>query len=284
VGKERVFDQQLKPDGTTKNVLVIGAGPAGLEAARISALRGHMVTLVEKTDRMGGKVLLAKIPKHKQNHDLWLTYYKNEMKRLGVPIQLGKELTVDDVEALNPDVVYVATGGKPLIPKSIEGVDLAGVVFAENVVAGLVEIGPKVAIIGGSSMGVETAEVILEQPGREVLVVEMLPRILSDISHDSELVLLDKLADKNFRFLDSTAVRTIVARDGKLDLVVNRYAQESRLHGFDTIVLAVGVVPDNRFGLELSEKRKNVYLIGDCESPGDYRKAIHDAAQIAIGV
>ncbi len=284
VGKERVFDQQLTPAGTPKNVLVIGAGPAGLEAARISALRGHMVTLVEKTDRMGGKVLLAKIPKHKQNHDLWLTYYKNEMKRLGVPIQLGKALTLDDVETLNPDVVYVATGGKPLIPKSIEGVDLAGVVSAEDVVAGLVEIGSKVAIIGGSSMGVETAEVILQEPGREVLVVEMLSRILSDISHDSELVLLDKLADKNFRFLDSTAVRAIVAREGKLDLVVNRYAQESRLHGFDTIVLAVGVVPDNRFGLELSKNRKNVYFIGDCESPGDYRKAIHDAAQIAIGV
>lgn len=133
-------------------------------------------------------------------------------------------------------------------------------------------------------MGVETAEVILEKPGREVLVVEMLSRILSDISHDSELVLLDKLADKNFRFLDSTAVRTIVASEGKLDLVVNRYAQESRLHGFDTIVLAVGVVPDNRFGLELSKNRKNIYFIGDCESPGDYRKAIHDAAQIAIGV
>lgn len=284
VGKERVFDEKMKPNDMAKNVLVIGAGPAGLEAARISALRGHRVTLVEKADQIGGKVLLAKIPKHKQNHDLWLTYYKNEMKRLGVTIQLSRELTVDDVDSLNPDIIYVATGGRPLIPKSIEGVDLAGVVSAEDVVAGLVDIGAKVAIIGGSSMGVETAEVILQESGREVLVVEMLPKILSDISHDSELVLLDKLADKNFRFLDSTAVRAIVARDDKLDLVVNRYAQESRLHGFDTIVLAVGVVPDNRFGLELSKNRKNIYLIGDCEAPGDYRKAIHDAAEIAITV
>ena len=133
-------------------------------------------------------------------------------------------------------------------------------------------------------MGVETAEVILQPPGREVLVVEMLPRILSDISHDAELVLLDKLMDKNFRFLDSTAVRTIVARSGKLDLVVDRYAQESRLHGFDTVVMAVGVVPDNRFGQILSKSRKKVYFIGDCESPGDYRKAVHDAADVAIGI
>ena len=89
---------------------------------------------------------------------------------------------------------------------------------------------------------------------------------------------------KIFDFLSPRRFEAIVARDDKLDLVVNRYAQESRLHGFDTIVLAVGVVPDNRFGLELSNNRKNVYFIGDCEAPGDYRKAIHDAAQIAIGV
>jgi len=284
VGKERLFDEQLKPVETAKNVLVIGAGPAGLEAARISALRGHVVTLVEKADQVGGKILLAKIPKHKQNQDSWLTYYKKELQRLGVTVQLGRELTLDDVETLNPDIVYVATGGRPFIPESIGGADLEGVVTAEDVLAGLVEIGAKVAVIGGSSMGVETAEVILQPPGREVLVVEMLPRILSDISHDAELVLLDKLADKNFRFLDSTAVRTIVARGGKLDLVVDRYAQESRLHGFDTVVMAVGVVPDNRFGRLLSKNRKNVYLIGDCESPGDYRKAVHDAADVAIGI
>ena len=284
VGKERLFDDQLKPVEPVKNVLVIGAGPAGLEAARISALRGHVVTLVEKADQVGGKVLLAKIPKHKNNQDLWLTYYKKELQRLGVTVQLGRELTLDDVETLNPDIIYVATGARPLIPKSIGGTDLEGVVTAEDVLTGLVEIGAKVAVIGGSSMGVETAEVILHQPGREVLVVEMLPRILSDISHDAELVLLDKLADKNFRFLESTAVRSIVAIEGKLDLVVDRYAQESRLHGFDTVVMAVGVVPDNRFGKMLSKSRKHVYLIGDCESPGDYRKAVHDAAEIAIGI
>jgi len=284
VGRERIFEEQLKPAAAPKKVLIVGGGPAGLEAARISANRGHAVTLVEKSAQLGGKVLLAKIPKHKQNQGLWLTYYENEMVRLGVTVELGREYSLADVEKLSPDVVFVATGGRPLIPESIEGTQHPGVVTAEDVLAGLVDIGPKVAVIGGSSMGVETAEVILQAPGREVLVVEMLPKILADISHDAELVLLDKLADKNFRFLHSTAVKAIVPVDGKLDLVVDRYALGTRLHGFDTVVMAVGVVPDNTFGLALSENRANVYLVGDCESPGDYRKAIHDAAEAAISI
>lgn len=284
VGKEKLFEEKLVPADAVKDVLVIGGGPAGLEAARISANRGHKVTIFEKNNQIGGKILLASIPEYKRNQGLWLTYYENEMRRLGVAIRLNKELSVDDVENLDPDVVFVATGGKPLIPGSIAGGDLPGVVTAEDALAGLVEVGPKVAVIGGSSMGVETAERILQQPGMDVLVVEMLPKILSDISHDAELVLLNKLADKNFRFLDSTAVSAIVANDGKLDLVVQRYAQEMHLRGFDTVIMAVGVVPENSFGLELSKRRKNVYLIGDCESPGDYRKAIHDAAEVAISI
>jgi len=284
VGQERLFEEQLKPAATAKNVLVIGGGPAGLEAARISAKRGHSVTLVEKSARLGGKVLLAKIPKHKENQGLWLKYYENEMARLGVHVALERTYSIADVEQLNPDVVFVATGGRPLVPDSIEGTQHPNVVTAEDVLAGLTDIGPKVAVIGGSSMGVETAEFILQVPGREVLAVEMQPKILADISHDAEMVLLDKLADKNFRFLDSTTVRAIVPADGKLDLVVDRYALEDRLHGFDTVVMAVGVVPDNAFGLRLSESRDNVYLVGDCESPGDYRKAIHDAAGVAINI
>lgn len=284
VGQEKLFEEKMVPADAIKDVLIIGAGPAGLEAARISANRGHKVTVVEKTNQVGGKILLAKIPEYKRNQGLWLTYYENEMRRLGVTIKLNTELSVEDVENLGPDVIFVATGGKPLIPSSITGSDLPGVVTAEDALAGLIEVGKKTAVIGGSSMGVETAESILQRPDREVLVVEMLPKILSDISHDAELVLLNKLADKNFRYLDSTAVRAIVANDGKLDLVVQRYAQDMNLRAFDTVVMAVGVVSENTFGLELSKKRKNVYLIGDCESPGDYRKAIHDAAEVAISI
>jgi pyruvate/2-oxoglutarate dehydrogenase complex dihydrolipoamide dehydrogenase (E3) component len=152
------------------------------------------------------------------------------------------------------------------------------------VLQGKVSVGRKVAIIGGSSTGVETAEFILQQGDHEVVVIEQLPHILSDISHDAELALLDKLIDKNFRSLEDTRVVGIEAQDGKLNLNVRRFSLDHRLTGFDTVILAVGVKPDNRLGLELREKRQNVYLVGDCEGAGDYRKAVHDAAGIAIQI
>jgi len=117
-----------------------------------------------------------------------------------------------------------------------------------------------------------------------VLVVEMMHDILMDISHDAHLALLDKLAKKDFRYQTSTMVAAIEKRNGKLDLRVKRYSQEDVFPGFDTVVMAVGVASDNRLGLELKQKLDNVYLIGDCESPGDYRKAIHDAAGVGLQI
>jgi pyruvate/2-oxoglutarate dehydrogenase complex dihydrolipoamide dehydrogenase (E3) component len=253
-------------------------------AAWIAAIRGHSVTLIDRNDQIGGKVRLAMIPPDKANQQKWLDYYAHEMKRLGVEIKLGLELTVKDVEGLKPDVVIVATGGQPLIPRSIQGTNLPNVVVADDVLWGTVEVGNNVAVVGGSSMGVETAEFILQQEGKKVLVVEMLHDILLDISHDAELALLDKVGKKDFRYLASTTVTAIEKTNGKLDLRVTRYAQEDIVSGFDTVVLAVGVAPSNDLGLALKEKFDNVYLVGDCEAAGDYRKAVHDAANVAMQI
>jgi pyruvate/2-oxoglutarate dehydrogenase complex dihydrolipoamide dehydrogenase (E3) component len=282
VGKERLFEEKLRPTGTPKNILVIGAGPGGMEAARICAIRGHNVTMAEKQKQIGGKILITMNQPHKEYHGRWLQFYREEMARLVVVVELGKEISVQDVQALNPDAVIVATGSTPLIPKGIYGMDTEGVVTTDDVLLGRTTVGEKVAIIGGSSMGVETAEFIFEQGDHDVVVVEQLPKILSDISHDAELALMDKLMDKKFRALDSTKVEGIEKKGDKIDIKILRYNQEHILKGFDTVVIAVGVKPLNEFGLKLKESRENVFLVGDCEGPGDYRKAIHDAAGIAI--
>ena len=282
VGKERIYKEKMVPTDDPKNVLVIGAGPGGLETARIAALRGHSVTLIDRNDRIGGKILVAMIPPNKDNQRQWIEYYEHELQRLGVKIELGREATVEDVTSRNPDVVVVATGGTPLLPASIQGLDHPNVVTADDLLMGKVQIGDNIAIVGGSSMGIETAEFVLQQAGKRVLVVEMMHDILMDISHDAELALLDKLATKDFRYLVSTTVTAIEPQNGNLALHVKRYAQEEVLTGFDTMVLAAGVAPNNSLGQALMQEMDSVYLIGDCQSPGDYRKAVHDAADVAL--
>ena len=115
-------------------------------------------------------------------------------------------------------------------------------------------------------------------------MVEMMHDILMDISHDAELALLDKLAKKDFRYVTSTEVVAIEERDGSLALRVKRYAQDQVLNGFDTVVMAVGVAPNNKLGLALKKELDNVHLIGDCQAPGDYRKAVHDAAGVVLEI
>jgi 2,4-dienoyl-CoA reductase-like NADH-dependent reductase (Old Yellow Enzyme family)/thioredoxin reductase len=282
VGQERAWEEGLRPSDTPKNVLVIGAGPGGLEAARIAAIRGHSVTLMDEKDQIGGKILLAMIPPDKDHQRKWLTYYDNEMKRLGINVELGHRVTVADVESRNPDVVVVATGGKPMMPRSIAGLDQPNVVSADDVLLGNIPIGDTVAIVGGSSMGIETAEFILQQPGKKVVVIEMMHDILMDISHDAELALMDKLTTKDFRALTSTMVTAIEPQGGKLALKIRRYDHQAELDGFDTVVMAVGVAPNNALGLALQDIRGDVYLVGDCAGTGDYRKAVHDAAAVSL--
>jgi 2,4-dienoyl-CoA reductase-like NADH-dependent reductase (Old Yellow Enzyme family)/thioredoxin reductase len=286
VGKERLFDEALKPVAEPKKVLVIGAGPGGMEAACLAATRGHSVTLMDKAGEIGGKIHLGMKPPDKARlQGAWLEYFGRELKRLGVTVVLNHEVTVDEVQALAPDEIIVATGGKPLIPRSIAGTNLPNVFVADDVLWDKVAVGKRVAIIGGSSMGVETAEFILERhPEAQVLIVEMLHEILMDISHDAVLAAMDKLAKVDCRYLTETRVVAIEQSDGRLNIRVKRYNMDDVLTGFDTVVLAMGVAPNNALGLALQERFSNVHLIGDCAGPGDYRKAVHDAAAVALEI
>ncbi|GAJ19872.1 unnamed protein product, partial [marine sediment metagenome] len=108
LGRER--ELEIKPAARKKKVLVIGGGPAGLETARVAALRGHEVTLYEKETRLGGQWLLATIPPHKEEFIELINYQTRQLARLGVTVKLGEEVTAPLVQELKPDAVVVATG------------------------------------------------------------------------------------------------------------------------------------------------------------------------------
>jgi 2,4-dienoyl-CoA reductase-like NADH-dependent reductase (Old Yellow Enzyme family)/thioredoxin reductase len=281
VGREAEY--KIVPTDQPKKVVVVGAGPGGLESAKTLAERGHSVTLIDERDRVGGKILMVRRSADKQELERWLDYYENEMERLPIQLELNRRVTADDVIQMAPDAVVVATGARPLKPSNIEGIDNEGVVAVDDILWGNTESGDKVLIVGGHSTGVETALYLAEQ-GKRVVVVEMEGSLVSDISHDAVLALMDKLDKLDYTAMTDTVVTRIERKGGKLDVHLKRYGLESVLTGFDSVVLAAGVVPENQIAGELKERLEEVFVVGDCEAGGDFRKAVLEGADIGLRI
>jgi len=263
----REGDYPIKPAPTPKKVIVVGGGPAGMEAARVAALRGHKVTLIEKADKLGGMLRLAAVPPGKGEINEFIRYLSVQMEKLGVKVQLKRKTTAKGILRGKPDAVIVATGGTPLIP-DIPGVRRRNVVTALDVLSGRKEVGENVVIVGGGLVGCETAEFLAEK-GKRVTIIEMLPRIGNDIIAPNRWVTMQRLRGAGVRMetrakaeeITKTGVR--VARDGK-----------SEFFEADTIVLATGLKPDKSLAQELQGKVASLHVIGDCAEPGKIINAV----------
>ncbi len=172
---ERAYE--LKPTDAPKHVMVIGGGIAGMEAARVAAIRGHKVDLYEKSDKLGGMFIPASSMSFKVADRKLIEWYKRQMEKTGVTVHMNYEVTTEQVKSEKPDVVYVATGSAPRVLSGIEGSD-SHVISAVDALLKKKPIGDKVVIIGGGLTGIEMAydQVVT---GKEVNVVEVLPEILS---------------------------------------------------------------------------------------------------------
>jgi 2,4-dienoyl-CoA reductase (NADPH2) len=258
-----------------KKVLVIGGGPGGMSAARVAALRGHDVTLYEKSTMLGGLMPLA------EDLSLITNYFSRQLAKLGVKVELGTEADLAVVDRIKPDVVFLATGGTSTVPK-IPGIDKPNVVsgvalhrqlkfalkfFKPEMLRKLTKLympmGKSVIVIGGAIQGCELAE-FLTKRGRKVTVVETKPMIgegMVDALLSNLLIWFKKegvtLISSVKEYVEITDKGlTIITSDGKKQTIEA-----------DSIATALPLTPNDELLSSLKAKVPEVYAIGDCREP-----------------
>jgi 2-enoate reductase len=276
VGRERTY--RLEVTDSSKKVMVVGGGVAGLEAARVASLRGHKVTLCEKTNSIGGHLVEASIPEFKNDLRRLLDWYKEEVGNLNLEIKLGIEVNSDILEHEKPDVVILATGSKPIIP-DVPGIKMDKVATAIDLLKGKKKPQNKMCILGGGLIGCETA-LWLAQQGKEVTIVETLGDLMVSgipVSRMNRMMLLDMLKFHNVNAITNTTLLEVTA-DGVL--LIDKSSQQKNLRA-DTVVLSVGLRPDQELYRALKRTTPNLFLIGDARNPQNVMGSIWDAYEVA---
>jgi 2,4-dienoyl-CoA reductase (NADPH2) len=297
INREKVITYQ--PAEKKKKVMVIGAGPSGMEAARVAAIRGHEVYLYDKQTRIGGLLPLYALLKDLEVNEMTdvIKWFRVQLNKLGVKIRLGREVESTTIGQLKPDVIIVAAGGKHSVP-SVRGFESAGVItsadlhrrlktamrfFSPRTLAKLTKIwmpvGKKVIIIGGRIQGCETAEFLVKR-GRQVTIVDIVDNLGEGMTGDDKFVLFPWFDKKGVkRYLGSTLEN--ISR-GKLSLIT-KDGQKLTLQA-DTIMTALPLTANNEMMDLMKGKAPEVYFIGDCSDPGLVAEATASGALTASSI
>jgi 2,4-dienoyl-CoA reductase (NADPH2) len=253
----REIEGSVGPAENTKKVLVLGAGPAGIQAASTAAERGHQVWLVEKGDTVGGQLHLASVPPGKQEIERFTRYLSVLAKKPEIHLELGRVVDQAWLEDVRPDVAILATGSDPMVP-DIEGLRDRAYFTAGEVLRGVPVEGQRVVVVGGGQVGCEVAE-FLSEKGKQVTVVEIMGDIAVDMPHISKLPLEMALQRKGVRIFTKTRVRTIT-KNG----VLVEHKGEREFIQADVVVVATGAKP-HRDGVEEIVRKSTpiVHVIGD---------------------
>jgi len=260
-----------------KRVLVIGGGPAGMEAARVAARRGHQVALYEKENRLGGTLNIAYIPPGKEKLN-WVTeYYSSELPRLNVELHLGEMVDAEMVRAWRPDAVIVATGSEPAVPE-VPGVDRPNVIVAQMLLAQRMQFADKrIVVIGGGMLGLETAEYLAAQ-GNAVTVLKRyttVSRLIEPLYCD---YLLRKLKKEGAEIITEVEVEKIT----ESGVVVRDRQGGTRLIPADWVVMARGARASDKLAREIEEFHPVV--IGDAVEPRKIIDAIREGFVVAKAI
>jgi 2,4-dienoyl-CoA reductase (NADPH2) len=276
--KEIVYEPARKK----KKVLVVGAGPAGMEAARVAAIKGHEVYLYDKYPKLGGLIPLAAMLKDIEINEMTdvVKWFGVQLKKLGVQVRLGKEATQEVINQIKPEVIIVAVGGKHTVP-DIPGFDSVKVITSANLHAQIkpllkyfspqtmerltklyMPVGKTIVLIGGRIQGCETAE-FLTKRGRKVTIVDTSENIGEGMTGDDKALLFPWFDKKGVKRYLGAKLEKIA--NGKLN-IVTKEGEKITLEA-DTLMTALPLAPNDDLMKKFQGKAPEVYFVGDCSDP-----------------
>lgn len=267
----------LKEASVPKKVVIVGGGIAGMQAAISAAQRGHKVTLLEKSDKLGGQLHIASVPPHKAYINWATEWYLGETERQNINIKYGCDANYQFVKSLNPDTVIIASGAKPWTP-NIPGIEYG--IQAWDILAGKADTpeNKNIAVIGGGIVGCETA-LLLASKGNQVTILEMLPDVATGLEMANKIDMLADFENNHINILTQAVVKEISSnqviyeRDGRNSLAV------------DAVVLSTGMKSVGQdLANELENDGINVVIVGDAKQPAKIANATREGFFAAINI
>jgi len=270
-GVEEKF-RHMGPAAEKKKVVIVGAGPGGMSAAYWAATRGHEVTLLEKTDKLGGggQFWLGTIPPFKQELLYIPEYYEREFRELkNLKVHFNTEADAERVTQEKPDAVIIATGGSALLPE-LPGTDSPAVVTFDDVLLEKKPVGDHAIVLGGATIGCETALYLLEK-GKRVTMLVRRWRFLDDEELSTRNMMMEKLTEGGAEMIAGAPISAISGNE----VTYVKDGKEAKVQG-DTIVLALGVKPEDKLYWDLYDKVLNLHLVGDAKEPRQIMQAVSE--------